>query len=136
MRSELKLLLLVVAASALAIAGNPVDQGSPGKQGGWPVANYPYTCGSSYQAVYQTDAGVLTVGVAPRRLYIVVCNSQDNTSGVIRCRADDGGVPLIDAGSIGTTLSIGDCVSYTNPVSKPVKCIGTGAYLETFECAP
>lgn len=150
--------VVLALASLVAWAGSVVDQGSPGKSGAWPVtysaptfpsdggnptgtssvATYPYPCSAVYQATYLMDGGVVTVGVAPTsRLYLIACNSRDNTSGNIRCRADaDAGVLVTTAGSIGDVLSTGDCISYTNPVGRPVKCIGGGTYLTTFECAP
>lgn len=158
MHTALKIFLAVALTAALAVAGTPVDQGSPGKQGAWPVtysspsypsdggnptgvpgvATYPYPCSAVYQATYLMDGGVITVGVAPTsRLYLIACNSRDNTSGNIRCRADaDAGVLVTTAGSIGDVLGTGDCISYTNPLGRPVKCIGASTYLTTFECAP
>jgi hypothetical protein len=151
-------LFAFVVSTSLALAQNKVDQGAPGKQGAWPVtttnasfpsdgglptgtsalATYPYPCSAVYQAVYFMDAGIQTIGVAPgARLYTIACNSRDNSTGTIRCRADaDAGVLVTTAGSIGDALSPGDCISYTNPRGKPIRCIGATTYLMSFECAP
>jgi len=96
----------------------------------------PQACTNAVQAVYLMDGGPLTIGQATARSYTVLCNSRDNTTGTIRCRADDGGVPVVTVGSVGDALSPGDCINYTNPVSKPIKCIGASTYLTSFECVP
>lgn len=132
------------------------DQGSPGTRGAWPVrfvgpvfptdggastattsvAVYPYPCAttSPNKQAYQ-DGGVQNTPTtqAANRLYTVICNSKDNTSGNLRCRAD-GTNPVNAVGGPGDVMGTGDCVAYTNPSGFPVKCIGTGLYVSTFEC--
>ena len=93
-------------------------------------------CSSVVQAVYLMDAGPLTIGQAETRSYTILCNSRDNSTGTIRCRADDGGVPAVTVGTVGDALSPGDCINYTNTVSQPIKCIGASTYLTSFECVP
>ncbi len=145
----------MIIGAGLGFAQTKVDQGKPGTQGSWPVTfsgpsfpadggfpagstvvnDIPYQCGAaSAQAVTRMDGGSNIVGALNPRLYIVVCNSKDNTTGDIRCRAD--GVPVITTGSPGTVLGIGDCVPFTNPGGLPVRCIGGSNYVSTYECAP
>jgi hypothetical protein len=144
-------------ATGYVVAQSKVDQGRPGTQGPWPVtlaspsypsdggypsgttgtATYPYPCSQAVQNVYVMDAGSINIGTASSRLYTIVCNSRDNTSGNIRCRVDsDGGVPTTTVGSTGDVLSTGDCISYTNPPGVPIRCIGASVYLTSFECVP
>lgn len=97
----------------------------------------PFQCPQTYQMAYLMDAGPIAMGVAPlARYYTVVCNSKDNTSGNIRCRADDAGTVSATVGTVGDVLGVGDCIHYTNPVSLRIYCIGTSVYATTFECAP
>lgn len=101
----------------------------------------PFVCPNIYQQTYLMDGGIIIMGVAPSRYYTVVCNSRDNTSGNVRCRADDGGVVTTTAGSIGDVLGVGDCITYSNPVPSPslwspIHCIGGGIFATTFECSP
>ncbi len=132
------------------------NQGSPGNQGAWPVrfetptfpsdgglpssstsvAVYPYPCAtSSPNKIVYMDAGVQNTPStsATRRLYTVVCNSRENISGNLKCRAD-GTNPTTATGSAGDVLGVGDCVPYTNPSGFPVKCIGSNLYVTTYEC--
>lgn len=101
----------------------------------------PFQCGQVYQKTYLMDGGIISMGVAPSgvgRYYSIVCNSRDNSSGVVRCRADgaDAGVLSTTAGSTGDVLSVGDCISYSNPTSVPFYCIGSGNWTTLFECSP
>lgn len=114
-------LLLGLAASA----GVPVDQGSPGTQGPWPVGTTPLVCatrlvdgGTPHQVtpVHYTGSAVPPL-MATTRKYEVVCNSRSNATGILKCRSDgvmptmvgtDGGV------SVGDELSVGDCIVYSN----------------------
>lgn len=144
-------------ASAYTVAQTKVDQGKPGNQGPWPVtiqspfypadggapsgvtpsATYPYPCSRAIQNVYLTDGGQTVMGSASSRLYTIICNSRDNTTGNIRCRADaDGGAVSATVGTVGDVLATGDCISYTNPPGVPIRCIGGGVYTTTFECVP
>jgi hypothetical protein len=144
-------------AAGYVVAQSLVDQGKPGRQGPWPVtitsptypsdggypagttgtATYPYPCSQAVQTDYVTDGAAQTMGSAPSRLYTIISNSLDNTSGNARCRADsDGGIPVVTAGTVGDVLSTGDCISYTNPPGVPIRCSGGGIYLTTFECVP
>lgn len=142
--------------SASVAFAQKVDQGAPGSQGAWPVrfvtptfptdggtstsystvSVYPYPCAttSPNKVTYQ-DGGVQNVPTtaATNRLYTIVCNSKDNSSGNLRCRAD-GTNPTTTVGTIGDVLSVGDCIPYTNPSGFPVKCIGTNLYVTSFEC--
>lgn len=98
----------------------------------------PYQCRATYQSTYLMDGGAIAMGVAPSRVYSVVCNSRDNSTGVVRCRADgaDAGVLSTTAGSIGDVLSVGDCISYSNGTDVPFYCIGSGNWTTVFECTP
>ena len=99
----------------------------------------PFQCPHIYQNSYLMDGGIIVMGVAPsrgERYYTIVCNSKDNTSGNLRCRADDAGVVSTTAGSIGDVLGVGDCINYSNSVANPIHCIGGGIYATTFECSP
>lgn len=94
----------------------------------------PYQCGTAVQSVYVMDGGSVSVlSSSTARTYSVVCNSKDNSSGNVRCRAD-GLAASTTVGSAGTVLGVGDCVMYTNPASVPVYCAGSGLYVSTFEC--
>lgn len=102
------------------------------------VAGAVYPCGAaSVQNVYTMDGGAVTIGSLNPRVYVVVCNSRENTTGAIRCRAD-GVDPAITPGTPGSVLGVGDCIPFSNPVGRPVKCItGAGAlYVTSYECAP
>lgn len=144
-------------ATGYVVAQSKVDQGRPGTQGPWPVtltsptypsdggypsgttgtATYPYPCSQAVQATYLMDAGSINIGLASTRLYTIVCNSRDNSTGNVRCRADsDGGVVATTVGTTGDVLSTGDCISYTNPPGVPIRCIGGGVYVTSFECVP
>lgn len=99
----------------------------------------PFQCPHVYQNTYLMDGGIIEMGRAPSgvgRYYTIVCNSKDNTSGNLRCRADDAGVVSTTAGSIGDVLGVGDCINYSNPVANPIHCIGGSIYATTFECSP
>lgn len=147
---------LLAASFASAQGQVKADQGAPGNQGAWPVrfvtpsfptdggtstsystvSVYPYPCAttSPNKVTYQ-DAGVQNIPTTAtaNRLYTIVCNSKDNTSGNLRCRAD-GTAPVMAAGEIGDVLAVGDCIPYTNPSGFPVKCIGSNLYVTSFEC--
>lgn len=100
------------------------------------VSSAPYQCGSTSQHTsYLMDAGALVVGSLTQRVYTSVCNSRDNSSGLIRCRAD-GVNPTTVAGSPGSVLNPGDCVVFTNPGGRPIYCIGSSTYVTAYECAP
>ena len=143
-------------SGAVAVGATTVDQGAPGNQGAWPVrfvspsfptdggtstsystvSVYPYPCAnSSPNKVTYQDGGVQNIPTtsASNRLYTIVCNSKDNSSGNLRCRAD-GTSPTTTVGSIGDVLAVGDCIPYTNSSGFPVKCIGTNLYVTSFEC--
>lgn len=145
-----------IASLAYAQTTTTANQGSPGNQGAWPVrfvsptfpgdggtstsystvSVYPYPCAttSPNKVTYQ-DGGVQNVPTtaASNRLYTIVCNSKDNSTGNLRCRAD-GTAPTTTVGSIGDVLAVGDCIPYTNPSGFPVKCIGSNLYVTSFEC--
>lgn len=147
---------ILSATFAFAQTTTIVNQGAPGNQGAWPVrfspplfpsdggsgtgatavAVYPYPCNqtSPNKQTYQ-DGGVQNVPTtaATNRLYTIICNSKDNSSGNLRCRAD-GTSPTNVVGSAGDVLGAGDCIPYTNPSGSPVKCIGSGLYVSSFEC--
>lgn len=147
-------ILAFVLAAGVTFAGTVVDQGSPGKYGPWPVTGpaivfpsdgglpnsnvtqeLPYPCGATTKmTVYKMDGGAQTIGSLNPRVYIVVCNSKDSASGLIRCRPD--GVPTLDAGSLGLVLDVGDCVPYSNTGGQTVKCIGGSNYVSGYECGP
>lgn len=150
--------LALGATAAFAQTITKVDQGKPGTQGPWPVTfssvvwptdggaatgvggtgTFPYPCGAtSKQTTYTMDAGAVTVGgTLAARVYSVLCNSADNASGVVRCRAD-GTAATTTVGSAGTVLAVGSCVLFTNPSGKPITCAGAGSlYVSDFECAP
>jgi hypothetical protein len=95
----------------------------------------PYPCNTSKETTYLMDGGVFTLGSLNPRLYVVACNTSDNTAGVVRCRGD-GTAPIVDAGSAGTVLSVGSCVPYINTIGQPVKCVGASNYLSAYECGP
>lgn len=141
-------------SSAVAFGASVVDQGAPGNQGPWSVkfvapvfpadggtattssGSYPYACAtSSPNKVTYQDGGVQNVpGTAiANRLYTVVCNSRDNTTGNLRCRAD-GTAPTNATGAVGDVLGVGDCIPYTNPSGFPVKCIGSNLWVTSYEC--
>jgi len=109
--------------------------------GGYPINTSsvyasPYICSStSRETSYVMDGGAITIGTLNPRVYIVACNTSDNTTGVVRCRAD-GTAPIIDAGAPGTVLAVGACVPYSNPGGRAVKCIGTSNYVSAYECGP
>lgn len=99
----------------------------------------PFQCPHIYQNSYFMDGGIIVMGAASsrgERYYTIVCNSKDNTSGNLRCRADDAGVVSTTAGSVGDVLGVGDCINYSNPVANPIHCIGGSIYATTFECSP
>jgi hypothetical protein len=80
------------------------------------------------------DGGVISVGgAAASRLYTVVCNSKESDTGNIKCRADDGGLPSLDEGTVGDVLGVGDCMTYSQR-SAPIDCIGAGQFVTSFEC--
>jgi len=147
--------------AALAFAGTPVDQGSPGKQGPWPVTipaptwpsdggnvtnatnvgTYPYPCAatSPMRKVWM-DGGVQTMGTTSHaRLYIVVTNVDNDQGGTgtgyVKCRVD-GTAPNLTAGSPGTVLLTNYSVVYTNPEASRVRCIGASQWVGTYECEP
>lgn len=147
---------LCLAATFAWAQTSTVNQGAPGTQGAWPVkfigptfptdggsstaftpaAVYPYPCAktSPDKLTYQ-DGGVQNTPAtgATNRLYTIICNSKDNSSGNLRCRSD-GTNPVNAPGTIGDVLGVGDCIPYTNPAGSPVKCIGTALYVTSFEC--
>lgn len=105
----------------------------------------PYMCGSSsrHTTVYM-DGGSQNMGTMldgsgkPTSLYAIVCNAKDNTAtDNVRCR-DDATAPILDAGSPGIVLGVGDCVPFTSntAVTLPLRCIGTSNWVNVFECAP
>lgn len=145
----------VLAASFAFAQQARVDQGAPGSQGAWPVrfatpafpadgglatgstGSYPYACATSspnkVTSVSTTSVNVPTTA-ATNRMYTVLCNTRDNTTGNVRCRADNV-IPGIDAGAAGDVLGVGDCISYTNPSGAPIKCIAAAAMtVSTYEC--
>jgi len=151
-------ILVFCFAAFTTFAATQVDQGAPGNQGAWKVtlngsapvfpsdggtptgtsysAVYPYPCRttSPNKVVYHDGGSQNVPGTsATSRLYTVVCNTRDNTTGNLRCRAD-GTTPTVTAGSAGDVLGVGDCISYTNPSGFPVKCVGLNLYSSTFEC--
>jgi len=116
------------------------DAGVFPADGGFPTTGYfpsaPYPCGAaSRNGAYRMDGGAVTLGSVSPRVYIVACNSKENTSGDIKCRGD-GTAPSLSAGSPGVLLSVGDCVPYANTSGVAVKCIGGSNYVSTYECAP
>lgn len=146
--------------AALAFAGTPVDQGSPGKQGAWPVkfvaptwpsdggtvvnatsiAVFPYPCaGSSPMRKYLMDGGSQIIGtVNSPRLYITLQNTGDDiggTTGYVKCRTDNV-APTLTAGTPGVVLTPGQSVTYPNPEASRVRCIGASNYVATYECEP
>lgn len=156
MKTAFAFLLGFILSASFAAAGTTVDQGQPGTQGAWPVrfiapvfptdggtstsystvSTYPYPCAiSSPNKVTYQDGGVQNVPTTAvtNRLYVVVCNTKDNSSGNLRCRAD-GTNPTTTTGSVGDVLGVGDCISYTNPSGFPVKCIGSNLYVSSYEC--
>lgn len=155
MRAKIAVLLLIFAAT-FAFADEKVNQGAPGNQGAWPVriatpvfptdggsssayssvSVYPYPCATtSPNKITYMDGGVQNVPAtgASNRLYTVVTNSKENTTGTIKCRAD-GTNPSATVGTAGDVLGVGDAIPYTNPSGSPIKCIGSGLYVTTFEC--
>lgn len=145
-----------VLLAGFAFAQSTVNQGAPGTQGAWPVrfvtptfpsdggapsgftasAVYPYPCATtSPNKVTFQDGGSQNIPAtgATNRLYTVVCNSRDNSSGNVRCRAD-GTAPANTVGTAGDVLGVGDCVAYTNSSGAPIQCIGASLYVTSFEC--
>ncbi len=107
------------------------------------MVSTPYPCGSgSVHGQFTMDGGAQTMntlvsgGGTPTALYIIVCNSKENTgTDVIRCRAD-GVAPVATANAPGLILGVGDCVPYSTTGYSTVQCIGSGSYVSTYECAP
>ncbi len=148
-------ILCCAGFSFAVLAQSKVDQGKPGTQGPWPVtfttpvfptdggtpssvttvSDYPYICGTNRDTVQVMDGGCQTMGTLNPRLYLVIVNSKDNGSGVIRCR-NDATCPILDAGSVGLVLDVGDGVPYSNSTGKIVKCIGVGNFVSVSECGP
>jgi hypothetical protein len=142
-----------VVFSLTVFAQTKVDQGKPGTQGPWPVTmpttypsdggfpsgatGAPYPCGpTSINGVTQMDGGSITIGTLSRRLYIVICNSKENSSGNIKCRGDNTAASLT-AGTPGTWLAVGDCIPFANPAGFTARCIGGNAnYASWYECGP
>lgn len=147
------LALMLGAALGYAQTATTVNQGSPGKQGPWPVtgvmtvivdggtvSTVPLPCSaSSPHNRYATTGGPQTVGGAAGRVYTVVTNNGDGFNGgtgFIKCRAD-GVAPALAAGTPGTVLTVGNSVNFTNTAANAISCIGAaGQYIGTFECVP
>lgn len=149
------LALMLGAAMGYAQTATTVNQGSPGKQGPWPVTvtsgsvtidggvvqTYPLKCSAaSPQNKYATTGGPQTIGGAANRVYTVVTNNgtdgYNGGTGFIKCRAD-GVVPTLAAGTPGTILTVGNSVNYTNAAADAIQCIGaSGLYIGSFECVP
>lgn len=122
--------------SQLVPATYPADGGLP--TNGSPVQIGPYPCGAATkQDVFTMDGGAVTIGSLNPRVYVVVCNSRESTgTGNVRCRSD-GTAPVLDAGTPGILLAVGECVPLSNAGGQPVKCIASGDYFVTsYECAP
>lgn len=140
--------LAALTVAGVSIAQNIVDQGSPGKQGPWPVTGG--SSGSSFPVTPQQCTGgptskITTVGTSAgttpssqlaSRRYIVLCNSLQNSGNpTVKCRAD-GTAPVMAVGNAGDVLGVGDCLMYPIAASVTISCIADAAttYVTSSEC--
>lgn len=145
------------ALGGVALAGNLVDQGSPGTQGPWKTTvtggsvvvifdggfigtTAPYSCAitSPNKVTNVLAASIATPSAAQAgRKWMSVCNSVQNVaSRVVKCRAD-GTAPVFAITNAGDVLANGDCVTYTVSDARNVLCIantGAGTDVQTYEC--
>lgn len=154
MRAFVAFVVIGVLTALGASAQIRADQGTPGKQGPWPVLNYtpgldggtvtsqsPYRCNaaSPHKTVYvarptmvpqrAADGGCDAAGL---RAYVDVCVSPENSgTPKVKCRAD-GVWPGLGVGDAGDVLNVGDCVRYTVPGC--MRCNGDGGWVTTYEC--
>lgn len=156
-RTLVTVLFVALIGAGFVWAQNKVDQGAPGKQGPWPVTFstptfpadggnpsgigstgiFPYPCGATtLQSVTLLDGGSQPVGSLASRVYIIVCNGAANDGGLMNCRADGTQPTGIAANNVGQKVSIGNCVPYSNPGGRPVYCIGSNVFVDTYECGP
>ncbi len=103
-----------------------------------PTAVYGRPCATA-SVHTSTTGGVASVNVpaspATGRYYITVCNSRQNSSQLIKCRAD-GVAPVMAVTNPGDVLGVGDCILYMTNTSQVIKCIADGAttYITGYEC--
>jgi len=144
--------------AGLAFGQQVVNQGRPGTQGPWPVS---ISGASGNTMVVGPDGGavvvqnaqctgasahkITTVGAAAvntpsaqnaGRMYIVLCNSLQNSSNpIVKCRID-GVAPVAASGNAGDVLGIGDCIRYDIPAAVVPQCISdaAGTNVTSFEC--
>lgn len=141
----------IICIATLALAQQRVDQGKPGTQGPWPVKGIftsgdggvnigiaPYQCGSMVESV--SDAGTTAIpvplaGNAANRVWMLVCNSAENTdqNALVKCRGDNTN-PVMGTSNAGLVLDNGSCFLYT--VSSGVRCISNASNIavSTSEC--
>ncbi len=103
-----------------------------------PAAVYGRPCAAN--SVHSTTTGGVSSSNIPaspaaNRYYIVVCNSRQNTSALVKCRAD-GTAPVMAVANAGDVLGNGDCILYMMNASQVVKCIADTAttYITGYEC--
>jgi hypothetical protein len=144
----------VLASGFVYAQTTTANQGAPGNQGAWYVRNavptfpadggvgggaagvFPYACSTSSpnKTTTVSTAASVPTSAASNRLYVVLCNTRENSSGTVKCRAD-GTTPIVDAGAPGDVLGVGDCIAYTNPSGFPVKCVAASSeYVSSYEC--
>ena len=118
------------------------NQGSPGSRGPWGVS--PGRCNSVLRDGGNPDQ-VTSVGVtstpvpataAAVRVWVLVCNSLENTgTPKVKCLAN-GGTPVMGRANPGQVLGVGDCFQYTTQTA--VNCIADTAAtaVTSYECLP
>lgn len=129
---------LIVGLAASAWAGDVVDQGSPGRQGPWPVtiqspslsdggssAAVPvkFFCNTTKQSITMVS-GVTNVpfdGGMPGRWMIRICNTGKNSGTPLIACTDDGQNPSMSFDGVGESMEVSDCLTYYG--NKQIKCI-------------
>jgi len=151
---KLSPVLVLVIVGGIALAQEMVDQGSPGKQGPWPVsmttllpdggtssgtAITPQICNTMASKI--TSVGV-AAGATPAtqltaRRYVTLCNSLQNSgTPLVKCRSD-GTAPVMAATNIGDVMGVGDCILYPAGDGTAISCIADAAatYVTSWECS-
>lgn len=151
-----KFLAAAAALAAVVAWSQTVDQGRPGKQGPWPVSlsstavdGGPDFVQMGLCASAASDGGLVhqntVTGVAAvttpanqnaGRVYVVLCNSLQNSGQpLVKCRVD-GTTPVMAATNAGDVLGVGDCAQYAIGPTVVPQCISDTAAtnVTSYEC--
>lgn len=146
-------LLAFAFAAGVTFAGTVVDQGSPGKQGPWPVivtgsvtpdggvsaaTTVRFLCSTPKSGITIVDGGMVASlpadGGLSGRWFIRVCTSPKNSGTPMIACTDDGQTPSMAFNGVGEGIVWADCHTYYTP--NTIQCVSDTALtgVTTEEC--